>query len=282
MTNIYNRGELFEQLKDIFVENIIDLEKAQIDNYYEYWLRNFNELKSNKLKVSDNLIHKNQMIQKKSVLKGVDLPTWFGDFNNKRIVILGIDPLRNHKVFKEAEADVKNDVILGTPYAFHEKSARDKDCKSYWTLVEGLKNANNFVYCTDIFKTYYYNEIDKIRSYRDPDYTKNLNHLKILKQELELVQPDIIIVFGQLAHTFLLNKKCPKISQSILDTKSIYSTANKSAEVYTVLHLSKTPRGNNFKIFLENNGINTKAINVEDRVQCAEKYLDIFKRNNII
>ncbi len=276
------KSPLFEKLTDVFSENILNVTKSQLDQYYEHWRLNFNELKSHKFKIPDNLIHENQKVPKEAILKGVDLPTWFGDFNNKRIVILGIDPLRNHKVFNESGANSKCDVIIGTPYAFHEKSSREKDCKSYWTLVEGLKNANNFVYCTDIFKTYYYKETEKIRSYSDLSYISNENHKKILEEELNLIKPDIIIVFGKLAHSFLLSKKCPKIGQSILNTKSIYTVKNKLTDVYTVLHLSKTPRGNNFKTFFDNNGVNTKLVDVEDRVQCAEKYLEIFKRNNII
>lgn len=282
MVNISNRAPLYENLRDILIQNIIDVNKSQLDMYYDYWLQSFNDLKSNKFVISRDLIHKKQQVPEDAILSGIDLPTWFGDFKNKKIVLLGTDPLRSQKVFKEAEADIKRDVILGTPYAFHEKLSRDKDCKSYWTLVEGLVSSNNFVYCTDIFKTYYFKESEKMRSYNDPEYTKNLNHYDILKQELELVQPDLIIVFGQLAHQFLLKKKSPIISQSILNTKAVYSLNNKSVDVYTVLHLSKTPRGNNFRTFLENNKIDTSSMDVENRVQCAEKYLEIFKQNKII
>jgi hypothetical protein len=282
MANIYHKEPLYEKLKSIFIQSIIDINQSQLDKYYEYWLQSFNEEKSNKFVISRDLIHKKQQIPEEAILSGIDLPAWFGDFKNKKIVVLGIDPLRSYKVFEEAKADIKRDVILGTPYAFHEKLSRDKDCKSYWTLVEGLVNSNNFVYCTDIFKTYYFKEREKMRSYNDPEYTKNFNHLEILKQELELVQPDIIIAFGQLAHQFLLNKKSPKISQSILNTKAVYKLNNKPVDVYTVLHLSKTPRGKNFRTFLENNRIDTSSLDVENRVQCAEKYLEIFRQYKII
>jgi hypothetical protein len=282
MIDIKKDCSFFPHLKNIITDNILNVSDSKIDEYYKYWNQNLYELKTNFLKISGDLIHNKQLVPKDSILKGIDLPTWFGNPKNKRIVILGIDPLRNHKVFKQAGADVKNDVILGTPYAFHEKLSREKNCKSYWTLAEGLVNTNNFVYCTDIFKTYFHREIGRVRSYRDPDYIKNENHLIILKEELNLIQPDIIIVFGQLAHSFLLKKKCQTIGQSIVKTKSIYELNERPIDVYTVLHLSKTPRGNNFKKFFENNGMDTLAIDVENRVQCAVKYLEIFKQNKII
>ena len=283
MKNNYIDDILFEKLKEIFSQNILNINKGQIDQYYEYWLKNYNNLNYNKILISRDLIHENQQVPSGSILKGIDLPTWFGDYNNNKIIVLGIDPLRSQKVFQETGADFKRDVILGTPYAFHEKLSREKDCKSYWTFVDGLVNSNNFVYCTDIFKTYYFNEENKTRSYLDSDYTKNPNHLFILKQELELIQPDIIIVFGHLAHNFLLNKKkCSKISQSILNTKSVYNFNNKSADVYTVLHLSKRPLSENFRFFFENNKIDTSYMDLENRVQCAEKYLEMFKKYNII
>jgi hypothetical protein len=282
MISIHNNTPFYHELKDLFIKNILNIEKSQLEEYYQYWRLNFDSLSSDKIKILDNLIHSNQKVPKESILKGIDLPTWFGDFNNKRIVVLGIDPLRNSKVFNEIGADIHRNVLLGTPYAFHEKNSREKDCKSYWTLIDGLKKAGNFVYCTDIFKTYYYKDNEKIRSYNDPSYISNQYHKIILEEELNLINPDIIIIFGKLAHSFLLDKKCPKIGQSIIKTKENYILKNKLAEVYTVLHLSKTPRGHHFKSFFENNEINTQSLNVEDRVKCAEKYLEIFKKNKII
>jgi hypothetical protein len=282
MVSTYNNSPFFDELKDLFINNILNIEKSQLEEYYEYWRLNFDSFKSNKIKIPDNLIHINQKVPNESILKGIDLPTWFGDFNNKRIVVLGIDPLRNSKAFNEIGADINQDVLLGTPYAFHEKTSREKDCKSYWTFINGLINGGNFVYCTDIFKTYYFKEYEKIRSYNDAPYVSNEYHKIILKKELNLINPDVIIVFGKLAHSFLLDKKCPKIGQSIIKTKENYTLKDKLSDVYTVLHLSKTPRGNNFKLFFDNNDINTQSLNVEDRVNCAEKYLEILKQNKII
>lgn len=277
-------NDFYPQLKSIITNNVLNVSGSEIDDYYDYWNQNFNESESKSFAVSGNLIHVNQSIPKEAVFKGIDLPTWFGNFKRKKIVVLGIDPLRNDKNFKELGADSQSEVIIGTPYSFNKKTSRDTDSKAYWTLVEGLSKLNNFVYCTDIFKTYYYNESEKVRSYNHKPFVNNKFHKNILEQELNLINPDIIIVFGGLAHKFLLNKKSsPVIGQPIKCTMSDYSLLeNKHATVYTVLHLSKTPRGNNFKDFLNNNGIDTSLVNVDNRVECAEKYLEIFKQQGII
>jgi hypothetical protein len=62
----------------------------------------------------------------------------------------------------------------------------------------------------------------------------------------------------------------------------LYTIDDKVAEVFTVLHLSKTPRGGSFKTFFESNGIDTELVAVEDRVQCAEKYIEVLEKNNVI
>jgi hypothetical protein len=271
----------YDNLKDIISKNILNVSQEKIDKMYESWKNNKNKsgIKINFVK-SDDLIHKNQNIPENVTLKGIDLPTWFGNYNNKRIVILGIDPLRDKNVFKrENNADIQSDVIIGTPYAFHEKDTREGWCKSYWTFVDGLVESNNFVYCTDIFKTYYYNKATKTRSYNDLEFTKNKKHREILIAELELIKPDLIIVFGGIAHKKLLNKKSsPKISQKISKTKSSIELNKTKTDVYTIMHLSKGTRGKNMKDFFIANDINIDSINMENRVECAEKYIELFKQ----
>lgn len=270
----------YNNLRNIISKNILNVAQEKIDEMYDSWKNDQNKsgIKTNFV-YSDSLIHKNQKIPKNVSLKGIDLPTWFGSYNNKKIVVLGIDPLRNEKVFKrENNADILNDVIIGTPYAFHEKETREGWCANYWAFVDGLVKSNNFVYCTDIFKTYYYNKTTKTRSYNDLDFTKNQKHREILIGELELINPDLIIVFGGIAHKKLLNQNCKKISQSILKTKSFIALNDKKTDVYTIMHLSKGTRGKNMKDFFNANNIDTSAINIENKVECAEKYIELFKQ----
>ncbi|MCB6232200.1 uracil-DNA glycosylase family protein [Flavobacterium psychrophilum] len=276
----------YSNLKKIISDNILNVSGEEIDKMYNSWVqdKDIKEVKRNFV-YPDVMIHKNQNIPKNVSLKGIDLPTWFGDYSNKKIVVLGIDPLRSESVFKrEKNADIDNDVIIGTPYAFHEKETREKWCAGYWALVDGLVQLNHFVYCTDIFKTYYYNIESKRRSYSDSisGFTTNSYHSEVLKKELELINPDLIIVFGKIAYEKLLEKKCPKIGQDIVNTKDIYKLENKNVDVLTVLHLSKGTRGKNFKTFFESNDMDTNTLNVENRVDCAKKYVEMFHKLKLI
>ena len=270
--------EFYNTLKCLIVENILNVPENDIDNMYDSWLETKDRLDTKTNFVySDKLIHNNQKTPKDATVKGIDLPTWFGDFKNKRIVVLGIDPLRNENVFNRESADINNEVIIGTPYALHEKDTRENGCASYWTFINGLVKNNNFVYCTDIYKTYYHNKLTNTRSYDDKDFIKNSNHRDILIRELELIKPDLIIALGGITHKKLLNKNCPTISQNILKTKSFIKLNGEKVDVYTVMHLSKIPRGMDMKKFFDANDIDTTSISMENRVECAEKYIELFK-----
>ena len=222
-----NRNVVFyKDLKELIVNNVLAIPSSEIDKMYDYWELNKlnNETKDFKylnFKYPDNYIHENQHIPLEGAsLKGIDLPAWFGDdFSKKKVMILGIDPLRNKKGFKnECEKrnslnsvipleviydSIENEVIIGTPYALHLSEAREGKCSVYWSFIEVLIE-NHFVYCTDVFKTYYYNDEKDIRSYRDEEFTiKNKNHRDLLKKEIELIKPDVIIAFGNLVEFFL-------------------------------------------------------------------------------
>ena len=78
----------YNNLKDIISKNILNVSPERIDEMYESWENDKNKsgIKTNFVK-SDDLIHKNQNVPENVTLKGIDFPTWFGNYNNKRIVI---------------------------------------------------------------------------------------------------------------------------------------------------------------------------------------------------
>ena len=271
--------EFYKNLRKLIINNVLKVTEGEIDKIYDSWLETKDKtgIKTNFV-YSENLIHNNQKIPQDVTVKGIDLPTWFGNYNNQKIVILGIDPLRSENVFKRENANINEDVVIGTPYAFHEKDTREGWCANYWALIDGLVKDNNFVYCTDIFKTYYYDKTTKTRSYNDKRFIDNLKHRDILISELELIKPDLIIVFGGIAHKKLLNKTCPKISQDIFKTKSILKLNNTKVDVYTVLHLSRGTRGKTMKEFFNANEISTDSISVENRIECGKKYVELFNK----
>lgn len=286
----------YKDLKNIIKQNILDIPIEHIDKMYETWHHNQDSsFAINNFVYDDKFIHKNQNIPENATRKGIDLPSWFGDYNTegKKIIILGIDPLRSVNSFEYEfqnlttsqvqNADVNTQVTIGTPYALHEKDTREnRFCIGYWTLVNKLKKEGNFVYCTDIFKTYYHNNSTKTRSYLDKEFVDNSNHREILISEFELINPDLIIIFGKIAHKMLLKRNSPKIGQNILKTKTSVIVNNKSTDVFTIMHLSKGTRGKNFKTFFNSNNIDISSMDVENRKDCAEKYVEMFQKLEII
>jgi hypothetical protein len=221
--------EFYDKLKEIIIKNVLAVSSAEVDEMYDYWELNKDKKEIKNFKFPDTLIHINQEIPTKgATLKGIDLPTWFGNYSKKKVMILGIDPLRNEKVFERECAkennqvivvttdvinySIKNDVIIGTPYALHEFKAREGSCAVYWNFIKWLSE-NHFVYCTDIFKTYYYNTETNKRSYRDLDFPKSENHKELLTLEINLIKPDVIIAFGNLVEKLLNDLK---LSTSII------------------------------------------------------------------
>jgi hypothetical protein len=279
-------SSFYQELQSILIDGVLNLSKTEIGSLYNYWNLNFDAQKVVNKFYNDSYISRTQNIPKEVILKGIDFPVWFGNFSSKKIVVLGIDPLRNIDAFNLTKtSDYKNDVIIGTPYALHESVSRAGSCKGYWAFIKGLVDLNNFVYCTDIFKTYYYNPSSKIRSYNDSAYTGTFLssvHHQILMDELSLIQPDLIIVFGKIAHSFLTGSKAPKVSQSIKSTNRKILVNNTSVDVLTVLHLSRTTRGKNFNEFFNQNDINTVDFNLENRVHCAELYLSMLQQHGVI
>jgi hypothetical protein len=198
-----NRNFVFyNELKGLIISNVLSISSAEIDKMYDYWELNKNNERVENFNYQDRKIHKTQNVPHTGAsLKGIDLPTWFGDYKMKKVMILGIDPLRNKGVFDREKADPDKDVIIGTPYALHELKARKGACATYWNFIEGLSE-NHFVYCTDIYKTYYLKS-DNTRSYNDKEYIESSGHKTLLLSEIELIKPDIIIAFGNIVESLL-------------------------------------------------------------------------------
>jgi hypothetical protein len=288
----YNRytidteAPFYSRLQSLLTSSVLNITKEEIDSLYSSWNSNFESLNIVNKYYSDSLISREQNIPSDAILKGIDFPIWFGDLSKKKIVILGIDPLRNIKNFEETNAsDYKKDVIIGTPYSFHDKTSREGACKGYWTFIKGLADSNNFIYVTDIFKTYYFDPLNKKRSYNDDSFIGTFSqsvHSDILMKELSFIQPDLIIVFGKVAHSFLMKRKAPKVSQNLTNTKTNLLIDSGSVEVYTVLHLSKTTRGKNFIDFFKHNNVEISDFDPENRIQCANLYLSMLRNAKVI
>lgn len=222
-TKIDTSIPFFEHLATLVNEQIIDLDVKSIYEHWNTFLANGEPLPAEKIVKRDKklLRHEKQCIPSKAYLLGVDLPSWFGDFKSKnRIMVIGIDPMRGNRDFEIAHADKEQHVIIGTPYAMHDSKNRDlaKRNKHYFGFIDSI-SSENFVYLTDIYKTFFYikdsNDVKK-RSYKyyndadkenivDKNSVRN-SVLNALYQEIELVKPNIIITLGGISFSQLTNK----------------------------------------------------------------------------
>ena len=258
----------FGKLTNIISHKLIALNSNEIENLYLRWVKEFSANLDFLLDIRNKeLIRDYQNVPSQSCLNGIDLPSWFGDFNNKKVIFLGIDPLRNNKDFKKSNADLNNDVIIGTPYAFQIKGFRENRTSPYWQVINELAKSN-FVYVTDIYKTFFYTDNSKnMRSYHFWNKSENAllndNHRNLLIDEINLIKPDIIVTFGALAYKVLANQKyCPTLSLSLSDPKRNVKpfigggvAQDRPIPIVPLMHLSGSTRGKNLEAFFMNNGL---------------------------
>jgi len=140
-----------EDLMQFLSDNVLNLSKTEIRNFYLKWIEGFDDNNGKLLDdfINKNKINKRQNIPNNTTLLGVDLPTCFGEYSQKKIIFVGIDPVRNEEEFKKINAKIDNDVIIGTPYALHKKIFREKRCAAYWEIIKKLQ-VHSFIYVTDI------------------------------------------------------------------------------------------------------------------------------------
>ncbi|WP_312554610.1 uracil-DNA glycosylase family protein [Empedobacter brevis] len=249
------KDEIFELIQ----KSIINLDNDELKELYNYW--NSNEEKRNHIDFKEfkdlkgwirnkGIISKNQFSTDNAVAHGIDLPYWFNHQNpENRIMIIGIDPLRSKKEF----IDIKNDVIIGTPYAVHSEKFRKGRTKEYWNFISSLKE-QNVVYLTDVFKLYFIDEEKKTRSYNYLFENYRKENLSILRKEIEILNPTIIITLGKLSFELLTGKKLKSIVDNVNNTIHIDEEFN-SIPIIPLVHLSGAVRKSQKLKFLEMNEI---------------------------
>lgn len=267
-----NNEELKSFVKRMIQEDVIELSENDLNDLYGKWQNNE---KTDNYVFDKSLIQSFQHVPKNSYLTGVDLPFWFGDLKpkNKKIMVVGIDPLRNNAAFKKANID--QDVLISTPYALHSETARKGITKAYWAFIESL-SANHFVYLTDIYKTFFYVDDPKMtRSYNY--YPKQQgaleNQRSILLKEINFIKPDVIITFGGIAFLKLTSKKHIKLANGIESNEfSLDEFGN--IPILPFMHLSGSTREENLKVFLEKHNVKN---NIKGRVGYGNAYAEIIE-----
>ena len=162
---------------------------------------NLNEIfsyqKSKKLKDSCICLEKSdlQFSFKGNDLWGLDLPVRISNGNfNKTIVFLGQDPLRKSEDYPK----IKNKIVVSLPFAVN---CEQKFKKEIQYLIEYICDRGDSIYFTDIFKIYTGENLNT-KKYKD---IKNIN-VSIIKKELDMIKPDIIIASGKVAQEFIKNE----------------------------------------------------------------------------
>jgi hypothetical protein len=252
--------EFQENLFSFLEENVIKLSERDIRNIYSFWKDGFDEFAPEipadvKIISDKNLISSCQDVPENSSLLGIDFPIWFNTPEEKlKILILGIDPLRNEKTFTQFEENREKKVIIGTPYALNSAKMRKGRQKHYWTLINNLSK-ENFVYLTDIYKTFFYfGEGKKQRSY-DYFQEKNISkHKELLQKEIHLIAPDLIITFGKISYSKLMEINAPKLTINA----ELNIAKFKDIPVLPMVHLSSREKSK--RDFLKNNNVDNENI----------------------
>jgi hypothetical protein len=155
-------------------------------------------------------------------------------------------------------------VLVGTPYAFHVKAFREGRTSPYWHVISKVAKSN-FVYITDIYKSFFYTDnTRKIRSYDYWSWAENSRfnqyHRDLLMKEISIIKPDVIVTFGALAYRVLTNEKySPKLSElSLIGDEIIpftyeFMPHNKPINILPLMHLSGSTRGHLLEVFFKKN-----------------------------
>ena len=145
---------------------------------------------------------------------GLDLPTWFNlKDNDKRIMLVAQDPLRDNTWYSDIELDPKIkdktgrredyiciDALVSSPFGLHGKSWRNKKNGGgrMALLVEKLIKHGYGVYLTDCRKYFVY---DHKESYYYSSTKKNL-YRSILEKEIKIIKPVRIVAMGNQAYSY--------------------------------------------------------------------------------
>lgn len=106
---------------------------------------------------------------------GIDVPVLLEPTTNaigKTIVIVGESPLRDTN-----NSNNKNQVLLGTPYAVHQKFDAPSQCNVYKKIFSDLLNEGYSVYLTDIIKVWW----------KGKDLKADADDKKIFEKEIQKI-----------------------------------------------------------------------------------------------
>jgi len=169
---------------------------------------------------------------------GIDLPCWLETSgSDRRIILLGQDPLRDDRYFPHASQSEPS-VVIGTPYSVHSASLRRQgNNPRYWGIISKLLAAGYNLYLTDVGKFWARGQRARAASAR--------TYRMILEEEFALSapsgSPSLIVTFGKQAAAFLLGADYPATTKIGKETAQIFSRG--PIRVLPVLHPSPQNEG---------------------------------------
>ncbi|MBI2280096.1 MAG: uracil-DNA glycosylase family protein [Bacteroidetes bacterium] len=274
MLEFCNENTLSKKIKEEVLPLFLNIEQVKIERLYLYFS---NEYKTDKY--DDHVIIRQEPnIVKESYFNGrkigglqnfgCDIPSWFNlNEKNRNIMVIGLDPLRSCEEFK-------NILEFGTPYAFHIRKVREKDAKKYFEFVEKLA-VNYGVYITDASKIFY-KEIEKNkRSTNCKSFWQNKIHLDVLKKEIEVVKPKLIITLGVVPAHMLSGERFRTNTEVNFDLTT-YKGEFGSIPLICLPHLSNA-NNSNINKFLQKNSLKIES---KSQVEAFIELVELRLKNN--
>ena len=199
----------------------------------------------------------------------IDLPYWNSyEPNRKTIMIVAMDA-KNNKQSVLDNFSIKK-VVLSTPFYLHNSSGRETKKNQYWEVISHLTAEYN-VYSTDLYKLYFRMKDSANNSSTESNkvvnYTNSNVHHEILKAEIAIINPSIIIAFGNAARSACANALGIKLENSVTKENIIkgYDLVEKvDTKFLAIPHPSGLTRPNHWLSFFKTNSI-TEVISHHER-----------------
>lgn len=276
MLEFCNENTLSKKIKEEVLHLFLNIEQVKIERLYQYFSNEYEKDSFHNIEIirQDPNVVKASYFNGRRIVDlqnfGCDLPSWFNlNEQNRNIMIIGLDPLRSCEEFK-------NILEFGTPYAFHIRKVREKQTKKYFEFVEKLA-VNYGVYITDASKIFY-KEIEKNkRSTNCKSFWQNKIHLDVLKKEIEVVKPKLIITLGVVPAHMLSGERFRTNTEVNFDLMT-YKEESESIS-YPLICLPHLSNANNSNInkFLQKNSLKIES---KSQVEAFIELVELRLKNN--
>jgi hypothetical protein len=173
--------QCYREFKDAYNQKISSSHEGFIPKQKQSWKIPFQEKKT--------LNH-----WENSTLIGVDLPLFFKcpESQAQTVMLVALDPLRNPDHFSDFKDE---DVIIGTPFAQHSSYYREDSQKIVFDFIKHIVDKNYHMYVTDVYKVWMKMREDE-KSHLLFKKNESTIFKQLLRKELDIIEPKIIITFG--------------------------------------------------------------------------------------